>query len=53
MFVTQPNGLQVMTDWRIVLNIATFTIEFAPLRIVVLAFALCTRSNIVFMASAL
>jgi len=50
MYATQANGLEVMTDWTIVLNVATSAIGFASLRTALFTFALCTKSAIVVVA---
>ena len=44
-------GLSVMTDWTIVLNVATSAMGSASLRVALLTFALCTKSAIVLSSS--
>ena len=50
MYATHSNGLSVMTDWTIVLNVATSAIGSASLRTALFTFALCTKSAIVVVA---
>jgi hypothetical protein len=45
-YATYSKGLSVMTDWTIMLNVATPVMGSARVRVALLAFALCTKSAI-------